>query len=198
MFENYADEALLASLQGLTARRRRAFSAGCLELLVRHFGTNRQGDPAVDREIQLAVDGCWAAVLGVPDVVAMERAQASMEDLLAGDESEDLGVGEHVVAGVYYAARCAVDADEGYAELVAKNLYEAADFIVIGLNQDSTAPGGTARDIIAHPLVQAALGAIDQTLDIVSRSEELADDSNASASPIRAEISALAFPQIDP
>lgn len=173
MIQGYDGDALLSQLEDLAAPQRRAFSAACAEALLRHFGSvSMAGEPAGTAECERAVQFCWDAVergadeLGPSETVDLLRAE--LEEILSEDEEGELEVMEHVIAGAYYALESSRAGDAGQAELVAKNLYEAADYVVLADPSIDLADPNARREILASDVVQRTLSAIVRIRDLVA------------------------------
>ncbi|MFI7399677.1 hypothetical protein ACIBW9_04175 [Streptomyces sp. NPDC049541] len=173
MIQGYDGDALLSQLEDLTAAQRRAFSAACAEALLLHFGSvPMAGEPAGTAECERSVHFCWDAVergaveSGPSETVDLLRAE--LEEILSEDEEGELEVMEHVIAGAYYALESSRAGDAGQAELVAKNLYEAADYVVLADPAIDLADPNARREILASDVVQRTLSAIIRIRDLVA------------------------------
>jgi hypothetical protein len=172
MIQGYDGDALLSQLEDLAAPQRRAFSAACAEALLRHFGSvSMAAELAGTAECERAVHFCWDAVergadeSGPSETVDLLRAE--LEEILSEDEEGELEVMEHVIAGAYYALESSRVGDAGQAELVAKNLYEAADYVVLADPHIDLADPNARREILASDVVQRTLSAIVRIRDLV-------------------------------
>lgn len=179
MIQGYDGDALLSELEALTAPQRRAFAAACAEALLRHFGSaSAAGEAAGSAECERTVAFCWDSVeRGAADSEASAGSDlsetvdlflAELEEILSEDEEGELGVMEHVIAGAYYALECAGEGDAGHAELVAKNLYEAADYLVLADPELDLADPNASRDIIASEVIQRTLSALARIRALVA------------------------------
>jgi hypothetical protein len=82
----------------------------------------------------------------------LDEEMARLSMVLSGDYGEELGVGEHAIAGLYYAIEGIRASDRGTFELVARNLYEAVDYNLVarpGLILHRHRPNGTYSN---HPI----------------------------------------------
>ncbi|MFE0520792.1 hypothetical protein [Streptomyces sp. NPDC058954] len=173
MIQGYDGGALLSQLEGLAAPQRRAFSAACAEAVLRHFGSvSVAGEPTGTAQCERAVHLCWDAVeRGADEVGASETVEllrAELEGILSEDEEGELEVMEHVIAGAYYALESSRAGDAGQAELVAKNLYEAADYVVMSGPSIDLADSRARREILASDVVQRTLSGIVRIRDLVA------------------------------
>ncbi|MGW2239473.1 hypothetical protein [Streptomyces sp. NPDC001759] len=173
MIQGYDGDALLSQLEDLAAPQRRAFSAACAEALLRHFGSvSMAGERTGTTECERAVRLCWDAVEpGADEVGASETVdllRAELEEILSEDGEGELEVMEHVIAGAYYALECSRAGDAGQAELVAKNLYEAADYVVMSDPSIDLADSRARREILASDVVQRTLSGIVRIRDLVA------------------------------
>jgi hypothetical protein len=171
--QGYEGDALLSQLADLTAPQRRAFSAACAEALLLHFrSVSTAGESAGRAECERAIHFCWGAVesganeSGPSETVDLLRAE--LEEILSEDEEGELEVMEHVIAGAYYALGSSRAGDAGQAELVAKNLYEAADYVVLADPSIDLANPNARREMLASDVVQRALSAIVRIRDLVA------------------------------
>ncbi|MEU5382202.1 hypothetical protein [Streptomyces sp. NPDC005968] len=172
MIQRYDGDELLSDLEALAAPQRRAFAVACAEALLRHFGSvSVEGELAGSAECERAVTFCWGAVeRGAGDPESSEIVDLSLsglEEILSEDEEGDLGVMEHVIAGAYYALKCSREGSSGQAELAAKNLYEAADYVVLADPEIDMASPNAGSDIIASEVVQNILSVIAGIRDLV-------------------------------
>jgi len=154
MIQGYDGDALLSQLEALTAPQRRAFSTACAEVLLLHFASvSTVGHSAGTEECERVVHFCWDAVergaleSGPSETVDLLRA--GLEEILSQDEEGELEAMEHVIAGAYYALASSRAGDAGRAELVAKNLYEAADYTIVA-DRPQTLPTRTRAARSSH------------------------------------------------
>lgn len=188
--KGYEGDALLTQLEDLTAPQRRAFSAACAEALLRHFGSvSMAGEPAGAAECERAVRLCWDAVECGADesgsTKTVDLLRAELEEILAEDEQGELEVMEHVIAGAYYALESSKAGDAGEAELVAKNLCEAADYVVLADPSIDLADPVARSKIIASDLVQRTLSVIVGICDLVATRTFQGDGLAAEVSQVR-------------
>jgi hypothetical protein len=171
--QGYKGDALLSQLADLTAPQRRAFSVACAEALLRHFGSvSTAGEPAGAAEYERAIHFGWGEVESGADESGpsgtVDLLRAELEGVLSEDEEGELEVMEHVIAGAYYALESSRAGDAGQAELVAKNLYEAADYVVLAAPRIDLADANARREILESALVQRTLSAIVRIRDLVA------------------------------
>ncbi|MFC8675653.1 hypothetical protein ACFUEN_23630 [Streptomyces griseorubiginosus] len=173
MIQGYDGDALLSQLEALTAPQRRAFSTACAEVLLLHFASvSTVGHSAGTEECERVVHFCWDAVergaleSGPSETVDLLRA--GLEEILSQDEEGELEAMEHVIAGAYYALASSRAGDAGRAELVAKNLYEAADYTILADPATDLVDPNARREILASDVVQWALSAIVRIHDLVA------------------------------
>ncbi|SED57525.1 hypothetical protein SAMN05216489_03819 [Streptomyces sp. 3213] len=190
MTQGYDGDVLLSQLEDLAAPQRRAFSAACAEALLRHFGSvSIAGGMAGTAECERAVHFCWDVVeRGADELQAAETVdllRAQLEEILAEDEEGELEVMEHVIAGAYYALESSRAGDAGQAELVAKNLYEAADYVVLADPGIDLADPNARREILGSGTVQRTLSAIVRIRDLVATRTFQGDGRAAEISQVR-------------
>lgn len=174
----YDAEAIVGRLRSIHHTQGLSVAAACADKLLRSFGAEVP-PAAIDRGLlQEIVDKLWNSAAtddGYPgDAVADLQ---SLSDVISGDYGEDLGVSEHVILGLYYSVEAVHDGDSAKAELVAKNLYEAADYLVVAnADFDISDPGARERVLASAP-VQDALSFIDRVLvlssDILDNSQRI-------------------------
>lgn len=148
----YDGDMLYRWLSDMSEPQRYAFSAGCLELLVARFGP----DVPAPNEV-LPADLLSRVTAYFWDIASAVPGPGSPDDLLAAfnaaldDEvAHTLGVGEFIVSGACHAIGFMKGHTAGKAELVARNLYRAAEFTAVERGGDAA----------ADPLVQRCLAAI--------------------------------------
>jgi hypothetical protein len=115
----------------------------------------------------------------------VDLLSAALEDILSEDEEGELGVMEHVIAGSYYALQCSREGAAGQAELVAKNLYEAADYVILDDSAIDLANPSAKGDIIASDLMQRTLSTIARIRELVAAHTFQGDRRSVEISQIR-------------
>lgn len=186
MIQGYDGATLLLELEALTAAQRRAFATACAEALLRHFGSSPTGHVAGEAECERSVAFCWDSVGNGPrELQGGDLLRAELQDILSEDEEGELGVMEHVIAGSYYALQCSQEGSAGQAELVAKNLYEAADHVVLANPGLDLAAPNAERDIIASDVVQRTLSLVAGIRDLVASRTFQDDGRPADISEVR-------------
>ncbi|MEE1672186.1 hypothetical protein RCR19_43045 (plasmid) [Streptomyces sp. WAC07094] len=190
MIQRYDGDVLLSDLEALAAPQRRAFAAACAEALLRHFGSAwAASESAGSTECEQVVAFCWRAVeRGAGDPESSEIVDlflTGLEEILSEDEEGDLGVMEHVIAGAYYALKCSREGDSGNAELVAKNLYEAADYVALADPEIDMASPNAGSAIIASEVVQKTLAVIAGIRDLVIARTFQGSDQSVEISQVR-------------
>jgi len=143
----------------------KAFAAACAELLARFFAAGIPHEAIDGSALRAITDTLWDSAAqeegyaGDPD---SDLARLSMA--LSGDYSEELGVGEHAISGLYYAIEAIRSGDHGTAELVARNLYEAVDYDLVASPGFDIAPETAEREILGSPSMQRILTFIADVL----------------------------------
>lgn len=169
MIQGYDGDALLSELEALSDSQRVAFAAACAEALLKHFGSDSVASTATGAaECEQAVAFCWGSIDSSGSPEAVDSLLVELEEILSEDEEGELGVMEHVIAGAYYAIECSGAGDAGQAELVAKNLYEAADYLVLEDSGIDLADPNSGREILASDLIQRTLSGIAHIRDLVA------------------------------
>ncbi|MGW3644691.1 hypothetical protein [Streptomyces sp. NPDC000878] len=187
-FQDYDEDVLLSELQILTAVQRRVFATACAEVLLLKFGS-RSGVQSVSAESGRAVETCWSFVEhGSADSESADPLLMDLEEVLSLDDEGELGVVEHVIAGAFYALECSRSADAGQAELVAKNLYEAADYMALLDPGVDLRDRGVDRGIVESGLVQEVLSSIAWILSFVTANLFQGDGSSDELAQLRAFI----------
>ncbi|WP_030599080.1 hypothetical protein [Streptomyces fulvoviolaceus] len=186
MISGYDGDALLSELEALSDSQRVAFAAACAEALLTYFGSGSTASAAMGAaKCAPAVAFCWGSIESSGSPEAVDPFLAELEEILSEDEEGELGVMEHVIAGAYYALECSKAGDAGQAELVAKNLYEAADYLVLEDSGIDLADPNSGREILASDLMQRTLSGIAHIRDLVAARTFRGDDRPVEISQVR-------------
>ena len=168
---SYDEGDLHARLAPLGRHAKTAFAAACTELLLPSFERYAQvagTDDAVER-LRIVVDATWN-VAGGGDV-ELEPYQAEAEGMVPSSDDGafvEIGYGEHAATAAAYAVRTWLTDDPQEAAWAARQVYEVADYAVLQSRPelDLNDPESEAR-IVASPMVQGALAAIEDALATV-------------------------------
>jgi hypothetical protein len=165
---SYDEEEFIAKLNNLSPMQAHVFAAACAEILNKYFSADIPTAACSSSFLRSAINNLWDSVgMGVGYREDSSGDLARLHSILVGDYGEKLGVGEHVISGIYYAIEAMLSDDPSDAVLVANNLYEAADYaITSNSNFDITATGAEER-LTSSPLMQKALGFIFQVFEMV-------------------------------
>lgn len=162
---SYNGELIAGKLEVMSGRRAQAFATACAQLLTRFF-TDGIPHEAIDQgALRAIVDALWNSnELKEGYAGDSDRDSERLTSVLSGDYAEELGIGEHAISGIYYAIEELRSDDNGMAELVARNLYEAADYYLVARPGFDIASETAEREVLESPLMQQALTFISQAL----------------------------------
>ena len=164
---SYDGEVIASKLEVMSARQAKTFAAACAELLTRFFADGIPREAIDQGVIRSIVDTLWNSnELEEGYAGDSSRDSERLYSVLSGDYAEELGVGEHAISGIYYALEELRSDDHGMAELVARNLYEAADYYLVARPGFDITPETAEREVIDSPLMQQALTFIAEVLSM--------------------------------
>jgi hypothetical protein len=169
----YDADDILGTLRSFDTARGKVVAAACADWLLRCYGQAIPAAAVHDEKLRLVVGDLWeSAVRDNGYAGDAEGDLGLLEDVLSGDYGEALGVGEHVIMGLYHGVDVARSADPTTAELVTKNLYEAADYVVVADGDcDISAEGAEGRVLAAEPVQEA----LEYIFDVLRLCAEIDD-----------------------
>ncbi len=131
---DYDEGSMKAALELLPVERQVLFACACAERLLPLYGffsdATGLGDPPVLRQ---ALDRAWAVTASTASD-EVDRERQAVEGLVPHDDDDDWSVwspfAQNAAAAVAYALRTLLSGDSQNAVWAARQLYEAADYLV--------------------------------------------------------------------
>lgn len=161
----YDAEGIVDALRSFDPARGKVVAAACADRLLRSYGQEIPALAIDGERLRLMVATLWESAIRDSGYAGdAEEDLGILDGVLSGDYSEMLGAGEHVIIGLHYSIDAAQSADSTTAELVTKNLYEAADYVVVASGDIDIAEQGAEERVLASGPVQDALEYISQVL----------------------------------
>lgn len=178
MIRSYNEPAIVTRLAGLGRTQKTAFAAAAAQrlapLFVRYAATT---DDVEADAIGSIIHDVWRSVGGAETDL---RPLQHVAEGLVPDEDDgwtiDAAYAQNAAASTAYAIRAWSTDDAQEAAWAARQLYEAADYAAQQiLTPEVSGSDGLEQALLAHPLVQDALAAIEDALAFVERSSDFAE-----------------------
>jgi hypothetical protein len=173
----YDEPALLARLKSLDREAKTAFAVACAQRVLPLFERYAQsaGHPERAERLEAILTAVWGVTSGGPgDIRPLESEALSL--VPPEDQDQDWvlesGYGENAAAAAAYAVRTWIKDDPQDAAWAARRLYDVADYAfwqanpTADFNEKGPEPAFQKSEI-----VQTALHAIDQDIEMVSSSQ---------------------------
>ena len=165
----FDEELLTRRLSELDPAGLRLFAAACAEQLyedyVLHAAASGQGSP---QRVRSCLDAVWANVRDGGGAELRSCLQ-DVEELVPDVEDENWvptsGAAQNALTALAFALECALEPDTKLAVSAAYQVYESADAAALREIEGDVVTVEMEQTVLAHPQVQAALGAQSRLLD---------------------------------
>jgi uncharacterized protein YjaG (DUF416 family) len=176
---HYDEPELVGRLSNASPEGRALFAAASAERLFPLYEryAARTGQEAL-AQLRTALDAAWEAVGAEAAPEDLARWQEVAEALVPDEDDEgwveDAAYGQNAAAAVAYALRTRLTDDPQEAAWAARQIYDAADYAAqqIDDNLDFNDPGADEA-VLATPVVQEALRAIQENLSLVPDADQV-------------------------